>query len=83
MSHIRSYKIAVNLQRGYGADNKATLDLHVNANMPDLILLLQTLDEGVTVTGYTVFATFTVPDLSTLNKLTNENLGNTGLKKLK
>lgn len=83
MTQIRAYKITVNLQRDYGLDSKATLDLHVNANMPDLTLLLHALDETAYVMGYTVFATFTVPDLSVLNKLTDKDLGIPRLKKLK
>jgi hypothetical protein len=83
MGQVRAYKITVNLQRDYGIDGKATLDLYVNANMTDLTLLLHALDEGAYVMGYTVFAAFTVPDLSVLNKLTDRDLGITGLRKLK
>lgn len=78
-----SYKITVDytvLNEHYA---KTTSTLHLAATAADLAVLLHALDESPTVAGFAVFSTITVPPLSSLGKLTAQDLGLLDLKKLK
>ena len=71
---IYSYKISVKLQENNWSSNAATQDLYVQANTPDLGVLLRLLDASATVTEIKVCKTFTIPHLENLHYMTREEL---------
>jgi len=69
MTH--SYMISVRLQEPGGS---VTQELYVRANMPNLGVLLRTLDASPTVTRITVCKTLAVPELAKLQKMNRKSL---------
>lgn len=79
----RSYKIIVEYNRFNETSLRRANTLYITATSPDLAVLLHTLDESGVVASLTVFSTISHPALHTIGKLTGDELGIPGLKKLK
>ena len=71
---IHSYMISVRLQENSWSGSTVTQDLYVKSNMPDLGVLLHTLDASPAVTSIIVYRTMTLPCLEKLRQMTREEL---------
>lgn len=72
---VNDYKLSVRFLAGKSWSGDTILqDIFVQANMPNLGILLHTLDASDSVVGIAVFRTFVLPELTTLSKMTREDL---------
>ena len=71
---IYDYVISVKLQADTWSGNVVTQKLYLKSNLPDLGVLLHTLDASKTVMSLTVHRMMTIPTLTKLCQMTREEL---------